>query len=128
MTKDFEDKANNYSIREKIDIGEVRVADEVIAIIAGLAATEVPGVKSMAGNITNDNVSKLGIKSLSKGIKILVEDDLVTVSIILVIDYGCEIPEVSKKVQEKVKTAIETMTALTVKAVNVKISGVGMEG
>ena len=81
MTKEFEDKGNNYSIRENVNIGEVRVADEVVAIIAGLAATEVEGVESMAGNITNELVAKLGMKNLSKGVKVTVEDKTVTVAI-----------------------------------------------
>ena len=113
MTKEFEDKGNNYSIRENVNIGEVRVADEVVAIIAGLAATEVEGVESMAGNITNELVAKLGMKNLSKGA--------------LNIRFGYEIPKVSKKVQEKVKSAIETMTGLDVVAVNIKIAGVNIE-
>ena len=106
MTKEFEDKGNNYSIRENVNIGEVRVADEVVAIIAGLAATEVEGVESMAGNITNELVAKLGMKNLSKGVKVTVEDKTVTVDLALNIRFGYEIPKVSKKVQEKVKSAI----------------------
>ena len=109
MTKEFEDKGNNYSIRENVNIGEVRVADEVVAIIAGLAATEVEGVESMAGNITNELVAKLGMKNLSKGVKVTVEDKTVTVDLALNIRFGYEIPKVSKKVQEKVKSAIETI-------------------
>ena len=70
MTKEFEDRGNTYTIHESKDIGEVRVADEVVAIIAGLAATEVEGVESMAGNITNELVSKLGMKNLSKGVRV----------------------------------------------------------
>ena len=60
MTKEFEDKGNNYSIRENVNIGEVRVADEVVAIIAGLAATEVEGVESMAGRINSVTLEKDG--------------------------------------------------------------------
>ena len=127
MTKEFEDKGNNYSIRENVNIGEVRVADEVVAIIAGLAATEVEGVESMAGNITNELVAKLGMKNLSKGVKVTVEDKTVTVDLALNIRIGYEIPKVSKKVQEKVKSAIETMTGLDVVAVNIKIAGVNIE-
>ena len=123
MTKEFEDKGNNYSIRENVNIGEVRVADEVVAIIAGLAATEVEGVESMAGNITNELVAKLGMKNLSKGVKVTVEDKTVTVDLALNIRFGYEIPKVSKKVQEKVKSAIETMTGLDV----IKIAGVNIE-
>lgn len=127
MTKEFEDKGNTYTIHESANIGEVRVADEVIAIIAGLAATEIDGVESMAGNITNELVSKLGMKNLSKGVRVKVEESLVTVDVSLNIKYGYEIPEVSAKVQEKVKSAIETMTGLQVCAVNIKIAGVNIE-
>ena len=88
-----------YSIKDD-NLGEVNIADEVVTIIAGLAATEVEGISSMAGNITNELVSKLA--------------------------YGYAIPEISEKVQEKIKTAIETMTGLSVKAVNVRIASVDM--
>ena len=127
MTKEFEDKGNSYSIRENVNIGEVRVADEVVAIIAGLAATEIEGVEAMAGNITNELVSKLGMKNLSKSVKVSVEEKTVTVDLALNIKYGYEIPAVSKKVQERVKSAIETMTGLEVVAVNIKIAGVNIE-
>ncbi len=128
MTKEFEDRGNAYTIRENVsNIGEVRVADEVVAIIAGLAATEIEGVKSMAGNITNELVSKLGMKNLSKGVKVNVSEENVSVDLALNIRYGYEIPVVSKKVQEKVKSAIETMTGLEVSVVNIKIAGVDVE-
>lgn len=127
MTKEFEDKGNSYTIHENVNIGEVRVADEVVAIIAGLAATEVEGVESMAGNITNELVSKLGMKNLSKGVKVAVDTESVTVDVAINIKYGYEIPVVSAKVQEKVKSAIETMTGLLVDAVNVRIAGLNIE-
>ena len=127
MTKEFEDRGNSYTIHENVNIGEVRVADEVVAIIAGLAATEVEGVESMAGNITNELVSKLGMKNLSKGVKINVGEESVAVDLALNIKYGSEIPAVSKKVQEKVKSAIETMTGLEVSEGNIKIAGVNIE-
>ena len=127
MTKEFEDKGNNYTIHENVNIGEVRVADEVVAIIAGLAATEVAGVSSMAGNITNELVSKLGMKNLSKGVKVTVNETSVIVDLALNLDYGTGIPEVSAKVQDKVKTAIETMTGLQVSAVNVRIAGINID-
>ncbi len=127
MTKEFEDKGNSYTIHENVNIGEVRVADEVVAIIAGLAATEIEGVESMAGNITNELVSKLGMKNLSKGVKVVVDTESVTVDVAINIKYGYEIPVVSAKVQEKVKSAIETMTGLDVSAVNVRIAGLNIE-
>ena len=127
MTKDFQENSNNYNIHESINIGEVHISDEVVAIIAGLAATEIEGVQSMAGNITNELVSKLGMKNLSKGVKVTISDDSVEVSLALNIKYGYEIPAVSKKVQDKVKSAIETMTGLTVTAVNIKIVSLNIE-
>ena len=127
MTKDFEENSNNYNIHESINIGEVHISDEVVAIIAGLAATEIEGVQSMAGNLTNELVSKLGMKNLSKGVKVTISDDSVEVSLALNIKYGYEIPAVSKKVQDKVKSAIETMTGLTVTAVNIKIVSLNIE-
>lgn len=109
-------------------VGEVRVADEVVAIIAGLAATEVEGVSSMAGNITNEIVSRLGMKNLSKGIVVEVLEDEVKVDVAINIAYGFSIPEVSSKVQDKVKSAIENMTGLNVAVVNVRIASVDMAG
>ncbi|MDD6504738.1 MAG: Asp23/Gls24 family envelope stress response protein, partial [Lachnospiraceae bacterium] len=103
-----------------------KVADEVIAIVAGLAATEVEGVSSMAGNITNEIVSKIGIKNLSKGIMVEVLEGEVKVDVSINIAYGYNIPEVSAKVQEKVRAAIENMTGLTVAVVNVRIATVDM--
>ncbi|MCI9174139.1 MAG: Asp23/Gls24 family envelope stress response protein [Lachnospiraceae bacterium] len=115
-----------YMIKDD-NLGEVRIADEVIAIIAGLAATEAEGVSSMAGNITNELVSKLGMKNLSKGIKIEIKENVVRVDVALNIRFGYAIPEVSSKVQERVKSAIENMTGLGVSSVNVSIASVEME-
>ncbi len=114
-----------YSIKED-NLGEVNIADEVVTIIAGLAATEIDGVSSMAGNITNELVSRLGRKNLAKGVKVDVVDGSVTVDVALNIAYGYAIPDISAKVQEKVKTAIETMAGLEVNAVNVRIASVDM--
>ena len=117
---------NTHKVYENDTIGEVRIADEVVAIIAGLAATEVDGVDSMAGNITNELVGKLGMKILSKGVKVDVTEEHVSVDLSLNIKYGYNIPEVSERVQERVKSAIENMTGHTVLDVNVKIAGVNM--
>lgn len=118
---------NRNTINIKSDeSGEIKVADEVVAIIAGLAATEVEGVSSMAGNITNEIVSRLGMKNLSKGIQIEIADNEVVVDVALNIAYGYSIPEVSTKVQEKVESAIETMTGLSVATINVRIASVDM--
>ncbi len=118
---------NGYKIREEGKFGAVQIADEVVAIIAGLAATETEGVAKMSGNIPNELVSKLGMKNLSMGVKVDVSPSCVKVDLALELRYGYSIVEVSKKVQEKVKSAIETMTGLTVEVVNVRIVGVAIK-
>lgn len=123
------DKENkvNHSGYEIEDVGQVQIADEVIAVIAGLAATEVDGVQQMSGNITNEIVSKLGMKNLSKGVKVSIDGEQVDVDLNLILQYGVSIPKTSKEVQEKVKGAIETMTGLTVNEVNIRIAGIQAE-
>ena len=117
---------NTHKLYEKEMMGEVRIVDEVVAIIAGLAATEVDGVDSMAGNITNELVGKLGMKNLSKGVKVDVTEEHVSVDLSLNIKYGYNIPDVSERVQDRVKSAIENMTGLTVLDVNIRIAGVNI--
>ena len=107
--------------------GTVKIADDVVAIIAGLAATEVKGVASMAGNIPNELIAKLGMKKLSKGVKVEVVEENVTVDLGVNLEYGFSIPETTKKVQKKVKEAIENMTGLHVEDVNVRVAGINMQ-
>mgnify|MGYP001091295796 CR=1 FL=1 len=127
MTDNKKDMRDTYTIYDDQTIGKVQIADEVVAIIAGLAATEVEGVDSMAGNITNELVGKLGMKNLSKGVKVDVTEEHVSVDLSLNMKYGYNIPDVSEKVQDRVKTAIENMTGLHVLDVNIKIASVNME-
>ena len=117
------EKRTTYKLQDVGGIGEVKIADEVVTVIAGLAATEVDGVASMGGNITNE----LGVKNLSKGVKVTVLEGVVTVDLTLNIEFGKNILEVSKKVQDKVKSSIENMTGLEVADVNIRIAGVDME-
>ena len=121
------DERNIYTIQNDASKGEIKIADEVVAIIAALAATEVEGVASMAGNITNELIGKLGMKNLSKGVKVDVLEGIVTVSLALNLKYNYSIVEVSARVQEEVKNAIENMTGLEVADVNIKVAGVEME-
>lgn len=124
--KNKEEK-NTQKASDKGMIGEVKIADEVVAMIAGLAATEVSGVDSMAGNITNELISKLGMKKLSRGVKVDVLEGVVTVSLALNLKYNYSIVDVTARVQEKVKSAIENMTGLEVADINIRVAGVEME-
>ena len=114
-------------LEENESIGEVKIADEVVATIAAIAATEVAGVDSVAGNMTNHMLVKLGMKNLSRGVKVSVEEGHVSVDLTLVMKYGYSIPQVSAKVQDKVKETIDNMTGLSVLDVNIKIAGVALE-
>jgi len=115
---------STHVIHEKDQIGQVIIVDEVFAIIAGLAATETEGVHSMADNITKELIAKLGMRTLSKGVKVEVLDQNVSVYMALNIAFGYNIPEVTAKVQDKVKAAVENMTGFTVLDVNIKVAGV----
>ena len=119
---------NNRTFQIKADEnGEVKVSEEVVAIIAGLAATEVEGVSSMAGNITNELMSKVGVKKLTKGVRVEVIGKKVVVDLAVTMKYGYNIPATCQKVQMKVKNAIENMTGLTVEYVNVRIVTIQMQ-
>ena len=124
MEKD--ENQTGYTL-ENGNMGQVQIADEVVAVIAGLAATETDGVAKMSGNITNEIVSKLGMKKLSKGVKVTITGTQVDVTLNLVLNYGVSIPKTSQEVQDKVKSAIETMTGLTVSEVNIRIAGIQMD-
>lgn len=123
----MEDIRNTHVIHDDGKIGEVQIADDVVAVIAGLAATEIDGVADMYGNITKELVSKLGMKNLSKGVKAVITEDGVVIDLALNVKYGYNIKNVSEKVQDKVKSAIETMTGLEVICVNVRIANITFE-
>ena len=123
MSKEQEPK--EYVV-EKKGTGEVKIASDVVAIIAAIAATETEGVSSMAGNITNELIGKFGMKNLSKGVKVTMEDGLVHVDIMLNVKYGYSIRNVSEQVQNRVSQQIETMTGLVVPEVNVRVAGVNL--
>lgn len=117
----------NVVLKEDGSIGAVQIADDVVAMIASLAATEVEGVSAMAGNITNELMSKVGMKNLTKGVKVDVLENNVTVDLGVTMEYGYNIPATCQKVQTKVKNAIENMTGLTCSDVNIRIAGINMK-
>lgn len=108
-------------------IGAVQIADDVVAMIASLAATEIEGVSAIAGNITNEMMAKVGVKKLTKGVRVSVAEGIVRVDLAVTMDYGYNIPETCQQVQARVKTAIENMTGLTCTDVNIRIAGINMK-
>ena len=105
----------NYTIYENGPLGEVQIA------------TEVDGVAAMAGDVQKELVSKLGMKVLSKGVRIAFEDSGIRVDLSIILEYGCSIPEVTAAVQERVKSSIETMTGLKVVDVNIRVADVKID-
>ncbi len=106
------------------DLGVIRIADEVVSTVAGLAAADVEGVANMSGGWGTDLVEKLGRKNLGKGIKVESSGDQTSIDIFIIIEFGYAIPKVAENVQREVKQAVETMTGLTVTAVNVHVVSV----
>lgn len=115
-----------YALNNNGGLGGVQIADDVVAMIAGLAATEVDGVSAMVGNITNELMTRVGMKKLTKGVKVEVLHGSVSVDLAIMIEYGNNIPQTCQNVQNKVKAAIENMTGLEVADVNIRIAGVNM--
>lgn len=109
------------------EMGAVKISDEVVAIIAGIAATEVQGVAGMSGGIAGGIAEMLGRKNLSKGVKVEVGEKEAAIDLYIIVEYGCRIPEVSWDIQEKVKNSVETMTGLKVIEVNIHVQGVLIE-
>ena len=125
MEKELE--RGTYILKEDENIGAVQIADDVVAMIASLAATEVEGVSAMVGNITNELMSKVGMNKLNKGVKVEIIDKAVSADLAIMIEYGYNIPETCQAVQTKVKASIENMTGLEVADVNIRIAGVNMK-
>ena len=114
-------------LNEQTTIGNISIADDVVASIAGIAAIEVKGVSKLTGNISKELVSKLGKKNLANGVKVDIDKGAVKVYTSVEVEYGNSIKKVSEEIQAKVKQSVENMTGLTVKVVNVVVSGIKLE-
>ncbi|KPU44915.1 alkaline shock protein 23 [Oxobacter pfennigii] len=108
------------------ELGVIKISEEVVSIIASLAATEIKGVAAMSGGLVGGFAEKLGIKNMSKGVKVAVGEKEAAVDLFIIVDYGVKIPDVAWQIQENVKKAIETMTGLGVVEVNIHVQAVDM--
>ena len=106
------------------ELGNIHIAEEVLAAIAAAAATEVEGVSGLAANFGSDIAELLGKKNQAKGVHIQVEEEKVSVDLSVMMAYGNTIPEVGKAVQDNVKSALESMTGMELASVNVTVAGV----
>ena len=117
---------NTFVLQENEEIGSVKIADDVVAMIAALAATEVEGVAALAGNMTNEFLSRVGVRNAAKGTRVEVIQKKVKVDLAITIEYGFNIPATCQRVQTKVKNAVENMTGLEVTDVNIRIAGINV--
>ncbi len=117
----------NEVYQEVENIGNIRISDEVVGIIAGLAASDIDGIAGMSGGLAGGIAELLGKKNLSKGVKVEVGEKEAAVDLFVIVEYGARIPDVAWRTQEKVKSAIETMTGLSVIEVNIHVQGVNIE-
>ncbi|ACL76256.1 Asp23/Gls24 family envelope stress response protein [Ruminiclostridium cellulolyticum] len=109
------------------DYGSVKISEEVVAIIAGIAATDVPGVAGMSGGIAGGIAEILGRKNLSKGVKVEVGEKEAAIDLYIIVEFGARIPEVAWDIQDKVKNSVQNMTGLNVVEVNIHIQGVNFD-
>lgn len=109
------------------EMGSIQISEDVIAIIAAMSASEVEGIGNLAANIGNDIAEFLGKKNLSRGIKVQISENTVTVDVAILVKYGYTIPETAKHVQDAIYNGLEAMAGLTVRAVNVHVGGIVFE-
>lgn len=106
--------------------GSVNISNDVVSIVASLAASSVKGVSGMVSSMSGGIAELLGKKNMSKGVKVSVSDKDVTLNLSIIVEYGAKIPDVAWEIQEKVKSEVEAMTGLNVIAVNVSVEGVNV--
>ncbi len=112
--------------KEADNIGSVKIANDVVAVIAGLAAMEIEGVSALQGNITSQNMNKTSRSKLAKGARVIVTGSDVKAELSILMDYGYNIPTTCQKVQTRVKNALQNMTGLNVTDVDIRIAGIHM--
>lgn len=113
------------NIKNEFDLGIVKISDEVVGVIAGLATTEIKGIVGMSASLVGGITQILsGKKNLSKGVKVTVGENSAAIDLYVVVEYGIRIPDVALEVQENVRKAVESMTGLDVSAVNVHVQNV----
>ncbi len=119
---------NNDITNDSIDnVGEIKISSDVITVIAHTVASEIEGVSGMSPNLSENISSVLGRKNPTKGVKVEVDEKDVNIDFYITVEYGARIPDVSWKIQEKVKAAVESMTGLNVVSINIHVQGISFE-
>lgn len=114
-------------VEEETNTGDIKIAQDVIATIAGMATSEIEGIAGMSGGITDGFAGMLGRKQLTKGVKVETVDKTAKIDVYIIVKYGFNIAAVAEQTQVNIKEAVETMTALEVTSVNVNVQGISFE-
>ncbi len=126
--ENVEEIESSVQTEDGMDVmGNIKIAVDVVSTIAGIAADEIEGVANMYSSFAGGIVEKFGKKNASKGVRVNMNDDSVTIDLYMIVDYGVKIPELAWEVQENVKNSVETMTGLTVDNVNIHVEGISFE-
>ena len=127
----MEENNNPEIVNEENSTNEaegIKISNDVIAVIAGVAVSEVPGVYGMSGGFAGGISEVLsGKKNLAKGIKVETTEKTAKIDVNIIVEYGTRIPDVAFEIQNRVKKAVESMTGLKVSEVNVNVQGVNTE-
>lgn len=126
MDENKESKEEVEVVKNETEVNGIKISEEVVAIIAGMAASEVKGVSSMNGGFVGGISEILGKKNFAKGVKVQVGEKEATIDLYITVEYGCRIPDIAWEIQNKVKTAVENMTGLKVVEVNIHVQGVNL--
>lgn len=126
MDENKENKEEVEVVKNETEVNGIKISEEVVAIIAGMAASEVKGVSSMNGGFVGGISEILGKKNFAKGVKVQVGEKEATIDLYITVEYGCRIPDIAWEIQNKVKTAVENMTGLKVVEVNIHVQGVNL--
>lgn len=118
---------DNHVANDYDDIGDIKISSDVITVIAHTVASEIAGVSGMSANFGENISSVLGRKTPTKGVKVEVDDNDVTIDFYITVEYGARIPDVAWKIQESVKTAVESMTGMKVVSINIHVQGISFE-
>lgn len=121
------EKVEQNSDAKETEVNGIKIAEDVVAKIAGIAASEVKGVFSMNGGIAGGISEMFGKKSFSKGVKAQVTEKDAVLDLYIIVEYGSRIPDIAFEIQNKVKTAVENMTGLKVLEVNIHVQGVNLQ-
>ncbi len=125
MSENETKKVENVEVKET-EVNGIKIAEEVVAKIAGIAASEVKGVFGMNGGLVEGFSEIFGKKSFSKGVKVQVTEKDATIDLYIIVEYGCRIPDIAWEIQNRVKTSVENMTGLKVLEVNIHVQGVNL--